>query len=93
MRLAVHKRALRRQIEGKRRSRIRASAWSNENKARLTRAEHALRLYLKGGQHPAVAVRDILSDLRHYCVAYGIKYLEQDEAADRNYVGQVLELI
>ena len=93
MRLAEDKRAARGQTVNKRRSRIRTSTWSNENKARAIRAEHALRLYLKGGQRPTIAILDILSDLRHYCDAYGIRYLEQDEIASRNYVGQVLELI
>lgn len=93
MRLAEDKRAVRRQTAKKRRSRIRTSTWSHENKARVIRVEHALFPYLKGGNGPAVAVRDILSDLRHYCDAYGIRYREQDEVANRNYVGQVLELI
>jgi len=93
MRLTKDNREAHEQTVNKRRSRIRTSTWSNENKARVIRAERALRLYLKGGQRPAVAVHDILSDLRHYCDACGIRYLEQDEIASRNYVGQVLELI
>lgn len=93
MRLAEDKMAGRGQIASKRRSRIRTSTWSSENKARVTRAEHALRLYLRGGRRPVLAVRDMLSDLRHYCDAYGIRYTEQDEIAHRNYAGQVLELI
>jgi hypothetical protein len=93
MRLAKDKREAREQTANKMRSRIRTLTWSTENKARVIRAEHALRLYLKGEQRPTVAVRDILSDLRHYCDAYGIQYLKQDEIADRNYAGQVLELI
>ena len=93
VRLAEHKRAALGRIVDKRRSRTRTSNWSDENKARVMRAEHALRHYLKGGQRPTVAVRDILSDLRHYCDACGVSYSKQDEIADRNYVGQVLELI
>lgn len=81
------------QTLNQRRSRIRTSSWSNENKARVTRAERSLRLYLKGGHRPALVVCDMLSDLRHYCDAYGLSYLKQDEIACRNYVGQVLELI
>lgn len=93
MRLAEDKSAARGQTVNKRRSRIRTSTWSNVNKARVTRAEHALRFYLKGEQDPAVAVRNMLSDLRHYCDAYGVGYLKQDEIACRNYAGQALELI
>jgi hypothetical protein len=93
MRLAKDKRETRVQTVNKMRSRIRTLTWSNENKVRVIRAEHALHLYLKDGQRPAVAIHDILSDLRHYCDAYGINYLKQDEIANRNYAGQVLELI
>jgi hypothetical protein len=69
------------------------SSWSDENKARVARAEQAMGLYLKGGRRPAQAVVDILSDLRHYCDAYGINYLQHYDIAGRNYLGQVLELI
>jgi hypothetical protein len=93
MRLAENKPAARTRILNKRQSTARASSWSSENKARVTRAERTLRLYLKGGIPPALAVRDILSDLRHYCDAYGVNYSKEDEIACRNYMGQVLELI
>lgn len=52
-----------------------------------------MRFYLKEKHRPALAVRDMLSDLRHYCDAYGVSYLKEDEIACRNYAGQVLELI
>jgi len=93
MTLAEDKRAAHGQAVGRRRREIRTSSWSSENRARVTRVEHALRPYFNAGQRPALAVRHMLSDLRHYCDAYGIKYLERDEIASRNYMGQVLELI
>jgi hypothetical protein len=93
MKLAEDKGTARAQILDKRRRGVRTSSWSDENKARVTRAEYALRLYLRGGHRPSLAVRDMLSDLRHYCDAYGVSYLKQDEIACRNYAGQVLELI
>lgn len=93
MKLAEDKRAARTRIINKRRCRVRTSSWTNENKARVTRAERALRFYLKGEHDPAIAVREMISDLRHYCDAYGVSYLKQDEIAHRNYAGQVLELI
>ncbi len=89
-RRAARARALRTQ---RRRSRIRTSSWSAENKARVTRAEDSLYYYLRGEYDPAAAVCSMLSDLHHYCDAYGVGYREQDEVAYRNYVGQVLELI
>jgi hypothetical protein len=69
------------------------SSWSEENKVRVARAEYVLNFYLRGEDGPGAAVCSLMSDLRHYCDAYRVSYREQNEIADRNYAGQVLELI
>jgi hypothetical protein len=75
------------------RSEILVAGWNGENKRRVTNAERALRFYLKGEHDPATVVRNLLSDLRHYCDAYNVNFAEQDGVACRNYAGQALELI
>ena len=72
---------------------ILVAGWCEENKRRVASAERALRLYLKSEHDPATAVCSLLSDLRHYCDAREANFAEQDGLAERNYVGQVLELI
>lgn len=75
------------------RSGIFVAGWNEENKRRVTNAEGALRFYLKGDHDPTTAVCYLLSDLRHYCDAHRVDFAEQDGVAERNYVGQALELI
>jgi hypothetical protein len=67
--------------------------WSKENNKRANNAQRALNLYLKSEPDPATAVRALLSDLRHYCDARKVNFRGQYDIADRNYMGQVLELI
>jgi hypothetical protein len=66
------------------------SAWSDVNKARVRRAEHALRFYLKYEHDPGIILRVILSDLQHYCDAYGVNFTKLSELASADYMVQVL---
>jgi hypothetical protein len=74
-------------------NKILVTDWSEENNKRANNAQRALSLYLRNEHDPATAVRALLADLRHYCDARKVDFREQYDIADRNYMGQVLELI
>ena len=58
-----------------------------ENARRVGRAADALRDYLKDDKDNAV--RDFLSDLRHYCDAYRIDLSDEDRIAHDNYLAEL----
>ena len=72
---------------------ISVPGWSRENNRRAAEARRALTFYLWSKRDPATAVRTLLSDLRHYCDARGVDFKEENAVAERDYVGQVLDLI
>lgn len=74
------------------RSRKLVAGWTKENRNRAANAERALRLYMNSGHDIAIVIRNLLSDLRHYCDARNVNFVEQDGIAARNYVAEVLEL-
>ena len=57
-----------------------------DNVSRSRRAAHGLKAY-----DPEVAVRDLLTDLMHYCDTHAIDFAYELEVAQRNYVCEVEE--
>lgn len=55
---------------------------------RVSRAITALQAYTKQDPDKATALRDLLSDLRHYCDEYAIDFSHELETATDNYLAE-----
>ena len=66
-----------------------ASKVTAENAKRVSRIDKIVTRYLlESGCEEDNFVRDILSDIRHYCDACGISFSEEDRVAYQNYLAE-----
>jgi hypothetical protein len=62
-----------------------------ENERRVDRAAKAIWAgeYLQDRKDHETAIRDLLSDLRHYCDCYGVDFSNEDRIAHDNYSAEL----